>query len=96
MASNTELKLCRIPVLLDKIYFAVIFRIVVAQMAARFDVLLEQRLLRFEVGLGVEEVATATTGLSLRTLGASALDREATLRPETALTDYLFHPLESL
>jgi len=37
---------------------------------------------------------TATTGLSLRMLGASALDREASLRPKATLVDNLFHTLE--
>jgi hypothetical protein len=65
-------------------------------MAARFDVLLEQRLLRCEVGLSVEEMPTATIGLSLRTLGARALDGKAALRPKAALADDLFHTLEIL
>ena len=39
-------------------------------------------------------MVTATTGLSLRTLGASTLDRKAHLRPKAALMDNLFHTLE--
>jgi hypothetical protein len=50
---------------------------------------LEQRLLRHEIGLRVEEMATATAGLSPRTLWASALDREASLRSKPALADNL-------
>ena len=68
--------------------------VIVAQMATRFDVLLEQRLLQCEVGLSVEEVATTTTGLSLRTFGASALDRKAALGPKATLADNLLHALE--
>ncbi len=58
-------------------------------MATRFDILLEQRLLRHEIRLGVKEMAIAATGLFLRMLGASALDREA------MLTNDVFHTLES-
>ena len=39
-------------------------------------------------------MATTTTGLSLRTLGASALNRMATLRPKATLMDNLLHALE--
>jgi hypothetical protein len=63
-------------------------------MAARLDILLEQWLLRHEIGLGVKEMATAATGLSLRMLGASALDREAALGPKAALANDVFHTLE--
>jgi hypothetical protein len=62
--------------------------------AARIDVLLKQGLLRCEIQLGVKEMATITTGWSLRTLRASTLDREASLRLKAALTDDLFHPLK--
>jgi hypothetical protein len=74
----------------------VILRIIITQMAARFNVLLEERFLRCEVVLSVKEMPTATTGLSLtcRTLGASALGREASLRPKAVLTDDTFHALE--
>jgi hypothetical protein len=44
--------------------------------------------------LGVKKVLTVATGLSLRTLGARALDREASLRPKAALADNVFHTLE--
>jgi hypothetical protein len=57
-------------------------------------VLLEQRLLRSEIGLRIKEMATAATGLSLRTLGASALDREAALGPKAMLANDLLHTLE--
>jgi hypothetical protein len=93
-ASNAESELRRAPVLFNEIQLAMIFGIEVAQVAARFDILLEQRLLRHEIGLGVKEVATAATGLSLRTLGASALDREAALGPKAALANDVFHTLE--
>jgi hypothetical protein len=62
--------------------------------ATRIDVLLEQGLLRCEIQLGVKEMVTTTTGWSLRMLGASTLDREASLGPKAVLTDDLFHPLE--
>jgi len=39
-------------------------------------------------------VAAAATGLSLRTLGARALGREAPLGPKAMLTDDLFHSLK--
>src|SRR6266436_4712997 len=39
-------------------------------------------------------MVTATTGLSLRMLGASTLDRKAHLRPKAVLADNLFHTLE--
>jgi hypothetical protein len=71
-----------------------VFGIEVTQMAARFNVLLEQRLLRYEIGLRVKEMATAATGLSLRTLGASALNREAALGPKATLANDLLHTLE--
>jgi len=44
--------------------------------------------------LYVKEVAAAATGLSLRTLGARALSREALFGPKTTLADDLFHPLK--
>ena len=65
-------------------------------MATRFNVLLEERFLQCEVMLSVKEMPTATTGLSLtcRMLGASALGREARLRPKAMLMDDTFHALE--
>ena len=63
-------------------------------MTTRFDMLLEQGLLQCEIGLGVKEMAATTAGQSLRALGASALDREAALRPKPTLTDDLFHTLK--
>lgn len=71
-----------------------ILRIIVAQVTTQFDVLLEQRLLQYEARLRIEDVVAAATGLSLRMLGASALDREASVRPKTMLMDDLFHPLK--
>ena len=71
-----------------------ILRVKVTYMAARLDVLLEQRFLRCEVGLSVEKMPTAATGRSLRTLGARALDREAALGPKAALADDALHTLE--
>jgi len=71
-----------------------ILRIIVTQMATRLDMLLEHWLLRREIGLGVKDVVTATPSLSLRTLGASTLDRKVTVGPKAALADYLFHSLE--
>jgi hypothetical protein len=72
--------------------------IVITQMTTRFDILLEQGLLWYEIVLSVKEMATAATasGLSLtgRTLGASALGREASLGPKATLTNDLFHALE--
>ena len=93
-ASNAEPKLHRAPVLLDEIQFTVVFGIVITQMPTRFNVFLKQRLLHFEVKLRVKDVTTAATGLSLRMLGASALDREAPLGPKAALANNLFHTLE--
>ena len=57
---------------------------------------LEKQFLRCEVMLSVKEMPTATTGLSLtcKTLGASALSREVSLRPKAMLTDDTFHALE--
>jgi hypothetical protein len=94
MASNAEPKLCCTSVLLDEIQFAVVLGIIVAQVATRYDVLLEEWLLRCEIVLSVKEMPTATAGLSFRTLGASALNREATFRPKAALADNLLHALE--
>ena len=56
--------------------------------------LLEKGLLRCSVGLGVKDVAAATTCWSVRTLGPSTLDREASLGPKAMLTDDLFHAFE--
>jgi hypothetical protein len=47
-----------------------------------------------EIKLGVKKVPTAATGLSLRMLGARALDREAPLGPKAVLVDNVFHTLE--
>jgi hypothetical protein len=44
--------------------------------------------------LGVKKVLTAATGLSLRMLGAKALDREAPLGPKATLANNVFHTLE--
>ena len=65
-------------------------------MAARFDVLLEQRLLRDEIRLAKKNMAAAATcaGLPLRTLQSCALDRETPLGPEAALANNLLHPLK--
>jgi len=94
MASDTESKLCCTPVLLDEVQLAMVFGIVITQMSTRFNVFLEHWLLQFEIGLGVKDVTTAATGLSLRTLGASTLNRKAPLGPKSALTDNLLHTLE--
>ena len=94
MASSPESKLCCAPVLLDEIELAMIFWIEVAQVTTRFDVLLEQWFLRHEVSLSEEKMATAATGLSLRTLVASTFNRESRLGPKAMLTDYLFHSLK--
>ena len=56
--------------------------------------LLEQGLLGCKIRLSVKDMATTATGWSLRTLGASTLDREASLGPKAALMDDLFHTLE--
>jgi hypothetical protein len=45
MASNVESKLHHAPVLFNEVKLAMIFGVVVTQMAMRFDVLLKQRLL---------------------------------------------------
>jgi hypothetical protein len=45
MASNMESKLRRALVLFNEVKLTMIFGVVVAQMAMRFDVLLEQQLL---------------------------------------------------
>ena len=39
-------------------------------------------------------MSTATMGLSIRTLGAGAVGREAMLEPKATLVDYVFHTLE--
>jgi len=57
--------------------------------------LLKKGLLQCEVGLGVKDMAAATMGWSIRTLGPSTLDRKAPLGPKAALTDDLFHAFES-
>jgi hypothetical protein len=44
--------------------------------------------------LSVKKVPTVATGLSLRMLGARALDREAPLGPKATLVDNVFHTLE--
>jgi hypothetical protein len=95
-ARNTVPKLCCTPVLLNKVEFAMILRIEVAQMTMRLDILLEQGLLRYEIELCVKNMPTAASGLSLTcgTLGARAFDREASLGPKSALADDLFHALE--
>ena len=93
-AGHTESKLRRTPVLLDKIQFTVILGIIITQVAARFDVLLEQRFLRCKIELGVKKVTTAAAGLSGSTLGASTLNRKAGLGPKATLADYLFHTLK--
>jgi hypothetical protein len=95
-ASNVEPKLCSTPLLLNEVQLAMVLGIEVTQVTTRFDILLEKGLLRHEVGLSVKDMATAATGLSLtsRTLGASALDREASLGPKAMLTDDVFHALE--
>jgi len=73
----------------------VILRIEVAQMAMRLNILLEQWFLRCKIGLGVKQMATAASGLSLLgTSTASAIGKEASLRPKTVLVDNLFHALE--
>ena len=56
--------------------------------------LLEQQLLQCEIVLSVKQMSTATMGLSIRTLGAGAVGREATLGPKATLTDYVFHTFE--
>ena len=86
-----ELELHCIPVLLDEIQLTVVFGVKIAQVAARLDMFLEQRLLQCEVRLRVENVATATAGLSVRTLGASTLNGEACLGPKPTLTDNVLH-----
>ena len=63
-------------------------------MTTRFDIFLEKWLLRDEVGLCVEDVMAAAADWSLRTLGASAFNREAPLRPKAMLMDYLLHSFE--
>ena len=93
-ASSPELKLCCAPVLLNEIELTMIFWIEVAQVTTRFDVLLKQWFLRHEVSLSEEKMATAATGLSLRTLVASTFNRESRLGPKATLTDYLFHSLK--
>jgi len=74
-----------------------VFRIEITQMPARFDILLELWLLQYKIRLKVKDMAAATAGLSIRgfgALGASALSREASLRPKPTLTDDIFHPLK--
>jgi hypothetical protein len=74
----------------------VIFGIKVAQMATQFDMLLELRLLRDEVGLGEKDMLAATTGRPLRVFDTSAFNRESTLGPKAMLVNDLFHPFEPL
>jgi hypothetical protein len=88
------MKLRRAPVLFNEIELTVIFGIKVAQMAARFDMLLELRLLRDEVGLGEKDMSAATTERPLRAFDTSAFDGESTLGPKAALANDLFHPFE--
>src|SRR6266849_10368976 len=76
MASDTEPKLCCTPILLNKVQFAVVLGIIITQVTTRFDIFLELRFLRYEVGLCVKDVMAAASGLSLRMLVASALDRK--------------------
>ena len=57
--------------------------------------LLEQQLLHCEIMLGIEEVAAATSSLSLRML-ASTVDREASIGPKATLVNDLSHTLEPL
>ena len=56
--------------------------------------MLEQWFLRHEVSLSEEKMATAATGLSLRTLVASTFNRESRLGPKAMLMDYLFRSLK--
>jgi hypothetical protein len=64
MASNAEPKLCCAPVLLNEVQFTVVLGIVITQVAMGFDIFLKQWLLRCEVGLRIEEMATAAMGWS--------------------------------
>jgi hypothetical protein len=48
---HTKAKLCCPPVLFDKVEFAMVFGVEVAQVAPRLDQLLKLGLLRYEVGL---------------------------------------------
>jgi hypothetical protein len=56
--------------------------------------LLEQWFLSHEIGLGVKEMAAATTAPLLGTIGTTALSRETPLGPQATLADDALHPLE--
>src|SRR6266849_2517274 len=94
MASDMEPKLRCTPILLNKVQFTVVLGIIITQVTTRFDIFLELRFLQYEVGVCVKDVTAAASGLSLRMLGGSALDRKPPLRPKAMLADNLFHSLE--
>jgi hypothetical protein len=95
-AGNAVAKLRCTPVLLNKIQLTVIFWIEVAQVATRFDVLLELWPLRREIRLREENASAAAVGLpfALRAFEAGAFATQPTWGPKTALADYLLHSLE--
>ena len=93
-ASNAETEFRSTPVLLNEVQFTVVLGIKITQVTTRLDMLLKQRLLRHEIGLGVKEMSAATVGLLFGATGTSALGRETALRPKAALANNALHPLE--
>ena len=92
---HTEAELGCPPILFDKVEFAVIFGIEIANMPTGLNQLLKLGLLRDKVGLQKKNPSAAAVSVSRRTTKSWALSKQfSSLWPKTALPNDDLHALE--
>ncbi len=93
---HMEPEFCCSPILLNKIDFAVILWVKIAQMAMQLDQLLKLEFLRNEIGLKEKNMLTTAVSVARRAMKAQALGKKisTSFGPQAMLPNNDLHALE--